>query len=321
MLRDARFAETAVIVNERGTVAIDHALVRESSETVGTLPSGCIWCRVAGDLVARLRELHFQRAAGTIAHFRRVVIETTGLADPAPLLATLIEMPVVAARYALSGVVATVDAEHGMATLDRHAEAVKQAAVADRLVITKCDRAPAPAIAGLEERLRALNPGAVLLRATHGETDLPRLLDAGLYRAGSGWNPGWLNAGAYRRVGPAAQGSGHDARIRSFVWSTDKVVPAEEFGSALETLVEVHGARILRMKGLVRVPESEGPMAVHGVQHTLYPPAWPERWPDDDRRTRLVFIGRDLEERSVAQILNSFLRPPSQDRTPHGLDR
>ena len=164
MLADPRYADTAVLVNEWGEIAIDHALVRSSSENVVTLPSGCICCRVAGELLGTLRELHFQRASGAVPPFRRVVIETTGLADPAPLLATLIEMPAVAARYSLAGVVTTVDAEHGMATLDAHPEAVKQAAIADRLVITKVDRADGATVDALEARLREMNPGAVILR-------------------------------------------------------------------------------------------------------------------------------------------------------------
>jgi G3E family GTPase len=309
LLRDPLFAGTAVIVNEWGEVAIDHALVREASENVVTLPSGCLCCRVAGDLVARLRELHFQRATGTIPAFRRVIIETTGLADPAPLLATLIEMPLVAARYALSGIVTTVDAEHAMRTLDAHAEAVKQVAMADRLVVTKPDRVGAGTVAALEARLRALNAAAPILRAEHGQADAARLIDLGLHQRAGLDASGWLNAGAYRSFSPRSGAASHDARITSFVWTTDGVVPAEDFGTALETLADLLGARMLRLKGLVRVAESDGPMAVHAVQHTVYPPAWLERWPDEDRRTRLVFIGRDLEEAAVAQILNSFVPP------------
>ena len=158
MLRDPRYGDTAIVVNEWGDTPIDHALVRESNENIVTLAGGCICCRVAGDLVGRLRELHFQRASGIVPRFRRVLIETTGLADPAPLLATLIEMPVVAARYALSGVVTTVDAEHGARTLDNHPEAIRQVAMADRLVVTKMDRVHADAVAPLEARLAALTP-------------------------------------------------------------------------------------------------------------------------------------------------------------------
>jgi len=310
ILADPRYADTAVLVNEWGEVAIDHALVRSSSETVVTLPSGCICCRVAGELLGTLRELHFQRAAGTVPPFRRVVIETTGLADPAPLLATLIEMPAVAARYSLAGVVATVDAEHGMATLDDHPEAVKQVAMADRLVITKVDRAEAATVEALEARLRELNPGAAILTRGREAPDPARLLETGLYRGeGRIADPrGWLNAGAYRRAG-APEAPRHDPRIASFAWTREEPFARHDLESALETLTDLLGDRILRMKGLVNVRGEAGPTAVHAVQHTLYPPTRLSTWPDEDRRTRLVFIGRDLEESAVDSILQSFRDP------------
>src|SRR5260221_12709828 len=170
MLRDARFADSAVIENELGDVAIDHLLVRHASEDIVVLPGGCICCRASGDLIRALRELHHQRSIGTVGPFKRVVIETTGLADPAPILASLIELPLLAARYSLAGVVTTVDAEYGMATLDAQPEAVKQAALADRIGITKADRAADP-VDALEVRPHALNPGARIHRA------LPRDLE------------------------------------------------------------------------------------------------------------------------------------------------
>lgn len=310
VLRDPKFADTAVIVNEWGPVPIDHALVRAATETLVVLPSGCICCRVAGDLVRTLRELHRERSAGAIPDFRRVVIETTGLADPAPLLATLIELPVVAARFALSGVVATVDAAHGMATLDEHPEAVKQAAMADRLVVTKIDAAPPGAVAALEARLERLNPGAQRLRADHGRVDAARLLEAGLYR-GEARAPdaaGWLNAGAYRRIGRGSDAA-HDPRISSFVWGTTEPLAWEDLETALETLLELLGERILRLKGLANIAGEAGPRAVHAVQHTLYPSARLASWPDADRATRLVVIGRDLEEARVTPIFETFLTP------------
>ena len=307
MLADARYAGTAVIVNEWGAIPIDHHLVRRSSENVVLLPSGCICCRVAGELLGTLRELHFQRSAGAIAPFTRVVVETTGLADPAPLLATLIEMPAVAARYSLAGVLATVDAVHGMATLDAHPEAVKQAAMADRLVVTQVDLAAGSAVAGLEARLAAMNPGARIVRSAPGHVPDPALLlDTGLHRAGErrADPAGWLNAGAYARAG--GQAPRHDPRIHAFAWSAEEPFAWADFEAMMEALVELFGARILRMKGLVNVAGEAGPRAVHAVQHTLYPSARLAQWPDADRRTRLVFIGRDLEESAVAPILESF---------------
>jgi G3E family GTPase len=308
IVSDVRFTDTAVLVNEWGEIPIDHALVREGSENVVVLAGGCICCRVAGDVVRALRELHFQRAEGAIPPFRRVVIETTGLADPAPLLATLVEMPLVAARYSLAGVVTTVDAEHGERTLGAHPEAVKQAAMADLQVITKCDLVAPSAIATLEAHLAALNPGAKRLRSARGSVDPAQLLATGLYR-GEGVAldaTGWLNAGAYRHIGASA--SRHDPAIQAFTWTIPEARPWEDMEAALQTLVELRGERLLRMKGLVRASGEPGPRAVHAVQHTLYPSARLPEWPEGERSTRLVFIGRGLEEREVAGILESSVQ-------------
>ena len=303
LLRDLRFADTAVLVNEWGAVPVDHAIVRASSENVVVLAGGCVCCRVAGDMVRALRELHFQRAQGAIPPFARAIVETTGLADPAPVLATLVEMPLVAARYSLAGVVTVVDAQHGLATLDRQREAVKQAAMADRLVVSKCDLAPEPAIAALEARLRGINPGAGILRSGPHAPDPAVLLETGLHRGGGriADAEGWLNAGAYRRFGAPA--GAHDPEIASFVWSSPEPRPWDDVESSIATLLELRGERVLRMKGLVNAAGEPGPRAVHAVQHTLYPSARLPAWPSEDHTTRLVFIGRGLEEREVAGIL------------------
>jgi G3E family GTPase len=304
MLADPRFADSAVLVNEWGEVPIDHALVRHSSENVVVLAGGCVCCRVAGDLVRALRELHFQRVEGSIPPFQRAIVETTGLADPAPLLATLVEMPLVAARYSLAGVITVVDAQHGMATLERHREAVKQVALADRLVVSKADLAAEAAIAALESRLAEINPGAAIARSGVRAPDPAGLLEAGLHRGGGriADAESWLNAGAYRRMGaPAAL---HDPEIASFVWSTPEPRRWEDVESSIAMLLDLRGERILRMKGLVNAAGEPGPRAVHAVQHTLYPSARLPAWPSEDHTTRLVLIGRGLEEREVAGILH-----------------
>jgi len=307
-LGDPRFAETAVIVNEFGDIPIDHALVRRASENIVVLAGGCICCQVAGDLVQALRELYFKRASHEVPPFQRAVVETTGLADPAPLLATLVEMPLVAARYALAGVVTTVDGVHGSRALDEHPEAVKQAAVADRIVITKTDLARSADLAALESRLAALNPAAARIHATMGAIDAAWLFDTGLHRH-DGSRPdvaGWLGAGEWRSFARPAGRGPHDERIRSFTWTAEQPVDWDALEAALETLLELRGERILRLKGLVHVAGLPGPLAIHAVQHTLYPPARLAEWPDNDHRTRLVFITRDLDSDAVAPILSTF---------------
>ncbi len=321
MVADPRFATTAIIVNEWGEAPIDHALLLEAKGDIVVLAGGCICCRVAGDVVRTLRELHFRRADGAIANFERVVIETTGLADPAPLLATLVEMPVVAARYALAGVVATVDACHGAATLDRHPEAARQVAMADRLVLTKTDLAPPADVAALEERLAGINPGAPRYRAANGAIDAAALLDAGLYR-GTVARPdatGWLNAGAYRRAG--APRPRHDPGIAAFTWTLAEPRAWDDVETALETLLDLLGNRILRLKGLVAIEGEPGPRAVHAVQHTLYPSVRLAAWPDGDHSTRIVVIGQDLEESAAARIFDSFLAQPAPGPPPWPLPR
>ena len=318
LLAHPAMEQTAVLINEFGAVSIDHLLVREASENIMVLSNGCLCCSVAGDMVQALRELYFKRANGEVPPFSRVVIETTGLADPAPILRTLIEMPLVAARYALSGIVTTVDAEHGDRQLDQHAESVKQAAVADRLIITKTDRAAPAAVAALRDRLRSLNPGAAVFSAISGDISPSDLFDTGLYQPGQ-TSPNiarWLATDAYRpvsagnRLAPAmAMPARHDDRIRSFAVIRDQPIAWQDLVDALETLTSLRGEQLLRIKGIVSIAGEDRPRAIHAVQHTLYPVAALPRWPDDDRRSRIVFITRDLSEEFVRDTLASFLDP------------
>jgi G3E family GTPase len=312
LLRSPALADTAVIINEFGSVPIDHLLVRESNEQISVLNSGCICCTVQGDLVRTLRDLYFKRSNGEVPPFKRVIIETTGLADPAAILHTLIEMPVVAARYSLSGVVTTVDAVFGDQQLDAQFESVKQAAVADRIVITKADQADPNALEKLKDRLAALNPSAHVFTASHGEIDPGLLFDTGLYRA-DGKGPDvakWLGMAAYRPVAPTE--SPHDSRIKTYSVSYDEPVSWTGLIDALGMLIALRGDHLLRLKGIVNAEGETRPRVIHAVQHTLYPDASLPAWPDDDHRTRLVFIVRDLEESFLTHTLNSFLRQPEQ---------
>ena len=316
LLRDPGIGETAVLINEFGAVAIDHLLVRESSENLTVLANGCICCSVAGDMVQAMRDLYFKRANGEVPDFKRVVIETTGLADPAPIMHTLIEMPLVAARYSLSGVVTTVDAEHGSRQLDEHMECVKQVAVADRIVLTKSDRASVEQSESLRARLRNLNPGAVILDAVSGEVDCAALFNTGLYQPGQRTPDvrAWLKAEAYRALPKsaspfvrAATAPRHDDRIHAFTMAFDHPVAWSKLIEALELLTSLRGDQLLRIKGIVNVAGEDRPRVIHAVQHTIYPPAQLAAWPDADRSTRLVFITRDLDETFVRDTLASHI--------------
>ncbi len=323
LLKHPAMEETAVLINEFGEVSIDHLLVREASENIMVMSNGCICCSVAGDMVQALRDLYFKRANGEVPPFKRVVIETTGLADPAPIMHTLIEMPLVAARYSLSGIVTTVDAEHGERQLDERAESVKQAAVADRIVITKTDRVSNDTTEALRTRLRALNPGAELLTAISGDIDPNLLFDTGLYQPGK-MAPDvarWLAAEAYRPVETIAgnvlartappRPTRHDDRIKAFAVTLAQPIVWQDLVDALETLTSMRGDQLLRIKGIINVAGESRPRAIHAVQHTIYPVAVLPAWPDEDRRTKLVFITRELPEAFVRDTLDSFLKQTS----------
>jgi G3E family GTPase len=310
LLRQPGLARTAVIINELGAVGIDHDLVETATEDFVLLKSGCVCCSVRSDLIDTLRDLFLKRVRGRIAEFDRVVIETTGLADPAPVLHTLTGDPLVTARYRLDGVIATVDAVNGGDTLDRAFEAVKQAAVADRILLTKTDLAGADSVAGLTARLRALNPAAPILSVRNGAADPAALFDIGLY------NPAtksldvqrWLNAEAVEHH-HHEHGDGlsrHDDSISSFVFTLDRPIAYTALNRWIEMLVAFQGPDLLRVKGLVNVADRAGPLVIQGVQHIFHPPVELAAWPGEDRRTRIVFITRGLDERTVRNTLSLF---------------
>jgi len=329
LLRDPALADTLVIVNEFGEVGLDHLLIEAVEGDMVLLSSGCLCCSVRGDLVATLEDLVARRDAGAIAPYRRVVIETTGLADPAPVLSAVMAHPWLGTRFGIESVVTTVDAVNGEATLDEHAEAVKQAAVADRLVLTKTDIADPDTVARLARRLGRLNPGARLLDAARGEAGAAALLDTGAYEAGTKIPDvaTWLNEEAFRDAADHAghgHGAGaeqdrhdvnrHDASIRAFCMATDRPIPLAALDLFLTLLPSAHGPRLLRMKGIVNIAEDPSrPVVLHGVQHVVHPPIVLPRWPDADRRTRLVFITRDLDESYIRKLWDAFAGTPAID--------
>ena len=325
LLKDPALADTAVIINEFGEVGIDHLLVEKAEDGIVMLSTGCLCCTMRGDLVDALERLTRGLDNGRLT-FRRAVIETTGLADPAPVLHTAMVHPYLVMRYRLDGVVTLVDAVNGLATLDAHPEAVKQAAVADRLVLTKTDLVDTPERVATKDRLvarlRALNPAAPILDAARGEATAERLIDCGLY------DPArkipdvtrWLADEAYA---DGAHGhhhhhhdvNRHDDRIRAFSIATDQTIPSATFDMFLDLLRAMHGPNLLRVKGIVRLAETpDRPVVIHGVQHVFHPPAALDGWPDGDRRTRLVFITRDIEEETIRGLFGAFLGSVAPDR-------
>jgi G3E family GTPase len=326
LVKDPALAETAVIINEFGAIGLDHLLVEHIADNLVLLQSGCLCCTLRGDLVSALEKL-LRDLDNRRARFRRVIIETTGLADPAPLLHTAMAHPYLVLRFRLDGVVTVIDAVNGLATLDAHAESVKQTAVADRIVLTKTDLLDTPerraAAALLRARLARLNPAAPVLDAAAGEATPARLLDCGLYNP-ENRSPDvnrWLAEEAYAAAATAHHAhdhhdvNRHDDRIRAFVLATEAAIPTAVLDQFLELARAMHGQNLLRLKGVVKLAETpDSPIVVHGVQHILHPPARLARWPDDDRRTRLVFITRDIEERTIRELFAAFLGAAALDR-------
>ena len=287
LLAHPGMGETAVIVNELGEVAIDHHLLRRVDERTVVLGNGCVCCSLRGDLADELRDLLGRRDRGEIPPFRRVVVETTGVADPAPIIYTLLSEPVVKHHFELERVITTVDAVRGL----RAPESVAQAAAADTFVVTKTDLAP---VGELGKRLAALNPAAEMVEASFGEVE-PEALFGGERRL-----HGLESTSA---GGGHAEHGGVEAHCLVFEEQLDWVA----FGVWLTMLLSARGGDVLRVKGLLDVG-GPGPLLLNGVQHVVHPPVHLEEWPDDDRRSRLVFIGRGLDRSALAHSLLAFTR-------------
>ncbi|GAB6844560.1 G3E family GTPase [Methylorubrum rhodinum] len=323
-LTDPALADTVVIVNEFGEIGLDHLLIETVDDGMILLGAGCLCCTVRGDLINTLEDLLRRRDNGRIHPFRRVVIETTGLADPAPILHALIYHPYLSLRFQLQGVVTVIDAVNGQNTLDAHQEARRQAAVADHLVLTKSDL-PSAAPEALAARLAALNPGASL----HGPEGPAERLLGGLFGLdGKGEDVrAWLGPAPEHDHGHdhghdhhghghrhAHDVNRHDAAIRAFHLTSDVPVPRPAFEMFLDLVRSAHGPKLLRLKGLVALADDpERPVVVHGVQHVVHAPTTLPAWPDADRRSRLVMIVHDLDPDFVRRIWDAFLGKPAID--------
>jgi G3E family GTPase len=312
LLRRPSLAGAAVIINEFGAIGLDHLLIEASEEQFTLLDNGCVCCTVRGDLVATLKALDRRSRAGDVPALTQVIIETTGLADPAPILHTLMAEPELAGRYVIAGVVTTVDAVNGWSSLDRHAEAAKQVAVADRLLVTKTDLVPLEALSELQRRLAALAPTARQSLARGGEADFD-ILD--IRHLGAAGDPdriaAWLEM-AGQECGPdCAHDHEHHHHahhgIQSYSFVIDEPVEWAAFARWLDHVAALKGEDLLRLKGLVHVTEQpERPLVLHGVQHVFHPPVRLDAWPSADRRTRLVFIVRDIPRETIARTLTKF---------------
>ena len=309
LLRDPGMNRAAVVVNEFGEVGLDHELVEASSEQVTLLANGCLCCALRTDLQETLRDLFIRRRAGEVIDFDRVFVETTGLADPVPVLHTLRTDGLLGAQYRLDGVVTTVDAVNGIGQLDTMPEAVRQAAVADRIVVTKTDLARPDAAAVLHARLARLNPLALRIEAVDGDLEPSLLANIGPRSVGT--SPDELN----RWLGPLeiarradiegrglAASAGHEASIRSFCLWFDEPFTWDRLNATLEALSRLRGPDLLRVKGIVRVHGEPGPVLLQGAQHLFHEPVTLEEKPHAEARSRIVFIVRNITRESVEAL-------------------
>ena len=334
LVQQPEMADTLVIINEFGEMSLDHTLIAHSTEQlVMEMSSGCICCNIRGDLAQTLRDITWRYTRNGERWFRRVIIETTGLADPAPIIHTIMSHPQVASKYRLDGVISTVDMALGMHTLNEHQEAIKQAAVADALILTKADLATDEQRSALLTRLDAINPAAKRWQISNGEIAAEKLLNLGLFNTASK-SPDvvrWLQEEAYtdselhshdhhmshedhNHGGHKSDGhrhhhdvNRHDDHIRAFCFTIDQPIPDYILSEWLGILTDFLGNQILRVKGILNVEGKSQPVAIHGVQHIFHPLSTLPAWPSDDRRSRLVFITHDVDRATIQQTLNNFL--------------
>ncbi|OHV75341.1 GTP-binding protein [Ensifer sp. LCM 4579] len=338
LLKDPELTDTAVIINEFGDVAIDHLLVEASSDGVIELSDGCLCCTVRGELVDTLADLMDRMQTGRITQLRRVVIETTGLADPAPVLQSILGNPVLAQNYRLDGVVTVIDAVNGEPTIAGHVEAMKQVAVADRLVVAKTGLAKGEQVSALAVILRELNPRAPIIDGDTEAAGRADLFACGLYDPSTkAADVGrWLQDEAEASCGHVHKhhddhrhhhdGHGHDhhdhdvnrhgSDIRSFSIIHDRPIEPMALEMFIDLLRSVHGEKLLRMKAIVAVADNpERPVVLHGVQTVFHTPERLPAWPDPaDRRTRMVLITKGLEEAFVRDLFDAFTGKPRIDQ-------
>jgi G3E family GTPase len=320
LLRDPALAETVVIVNEFGEVGLDHLLMEGVEDGMILMESGCLCCTLRGDLIVTLEDLLRRRDNGRIAPFRRVVIETTGLADPAPILHTVLMHPYLSRRFALDGVVTVVDAVNLPATLAEQEEAVRQVAVADRIVLAKADIATAEQVREAHELIGALNPGAPILDAAADEAEAANLVGLGLYdlAARPAEVEAWL---AIEAVAGGGAGHRHDpnseGEVQAVALIADQPIRGQTFDLFWTLMTSTHGPKLLRMKGLLCLAEQpERPVVVHAARQVLHPPQELDVWPSDDRSTRIVLIAKGLDMAMAQRLWGAFLGAPTPAPAP-----
>jgi G3E family GTPase len=325
LLTSPSMSATAVLINEFGEIGIDHLLVRAVHGNAVVLQNGCICCSIHEDLQRALRDLIDGKLAGPVSNLDRAVIETTGVADPVPIVRAFLGDPMLCNQIRLTNIVTTIDGVLGVEQVDHHWEALRQVAIADRIVITKTDIADPAVVAKLRSRLLLMNPTARMYDSQSSKLEADVLLDQGVSDPQTRSNEvnHWLAATSPHGVQGHVDGhSDHDrgehlgnSTLRTFSLRIEHAVDWSAFGIWLTCLLHRHGAQVLRVKGLLNVAGASGPLVLHGVQHMIHPPVHLDAWPDKDRASRLVFVVEDLDASSVRDSLFAFLEAAG------GLDR
>lgn len=311
LLSDPKMHDSAVIINELGETGLDHILAMQvDSEHIADntvlLNSGCICCTLKNELADTMRDLFFKRALQAIPQFNRLVIETTGMADPGPILGNLMNEPVIESTFRLDAVVVTIDSVYGLTQLENNIEAIKQAAVADVLLLTKTDIATPEAIEALQAKLSAINPGATQHLIQHGNINPDNIIDVGLFDpTGKTATPQrWLRnpskANTPKGTLPQKQ---HQDGITSFTVTMPKPLNWRDLKPVILKLCQTHGAKLLRLKGIIHAEDQPAPLAIHAVHFTPYPPTLLEGWDEEDAMSRIVIIGKDIDESEIRKAL------------------
>lgn len=309
LLASPQMQDSAVIINELGSTGLDHILATQvNSEQIADntvlLSSGCVCCTLKNELADTMRDLFFKRALQAIPQFNRIVIETTGMADPGPILANLMNEPVIESVFRLDAVVVTIDSEYGLQQLQNHAEARKQAAVADVLLLTKTDLSTPEKLSQLKEELIQINPGATQHKVAHGEIEPDFIIDVGLFDpSGKRAEPQrWLR----QPLKPASILKNQHAEISSFSVTMPKPLNWRDLKPVILKLCQTHGEGLLRLKGIIHAEDQPAPLAIHAVHFTPYPPTLLEGWDEDEPISRVVLIGKNLDENAIRQMLMQF---------------
>ena len=310
LLSQPQMKDSAVIINELGTTGLDHILATQvDSEQIADntvlLSSGCVCCTLKNELADTMRDLFFKRALQAIPQFNRIVIETTGMANPGPILANLMNEPVIESVFRLDAVVVTIDSEYGLQQLESHAEARKQAAVADVLLLTKTDLATPEQLSTLKEKLITINAGATQHKILHGQIEPDFIIDVGLFDpAGKRAEPQrWLRMPIGAPVQPATMLKNQHDEIASFTVTLPSALNWRDLKPVILKLCQTHGEGLLRLKGIIHAADLDAPIAIHAVHFTPYPPTELDGWVEDEPTNRIVMIGKGLDETAIRKML------------------